>query len=491
MKISKILAFTSVTTGGLVTAFPMMVHADTYTVKSGDTLSKIAIENNTNVKELQKLNNINNCNYLQVGSKITIPNSKNNNTYKTITVKAGDTLWKLSQEYNTTIASIQRINNLKTTTIYIGQTLKINVNSLETRNLNLNNNVSSCSNNYISSQSHNVNKEYNVSNVSPVMSAVSPVSKSNLSVSQIRNDSSITPLVSSISKNSKKKSSTSQIRNVNKLKNVVYSDSILKNNITTFQKKNNSYASSKVKNTNSISPVVSSASKKNLLTSQATKQNKFQPNNEVKSQSISKKLVSKSIQNKKVNSLSSESLSKSINHSQSNRVTSSAHIVTKKTLNNVKNISKPVSSVKIVKVSSVTDNINKANKYNISNKQIKKRIVNTDLISKPSLNNYNRTYKSVPMSFNNYEQKQYNSSNNQVFSSAAEQAAANKIAQAESSGSYTARNGKYYGRYQLDISYLHGNLSPANQNRVFKQYCDQRYGSIQKALAFREVHGWY
>ena len=33
----------------------------------------------------------------------------------------------------------------------------------------------------------------------------------------------------------------------------------------------------------------------------------------------------------------------------------------------------------------------------------------------------------------------------------------------ESSGSYTAQNGQYYGRYQLTITYLNGDLSPANQ----------------------------
>lgn len=82
-----------------------------------------------------------------------------------------------------------------------------------------------------------------------------------------------------------------------------------------------------------------------------------------------------------------------------------------------------------------------------------------------------------------------NTSSSSLSGSAA--AAANAIAQAESGGSYTAQNGRYYGKYQLDISYLHGNLSPANQDRVFQQYCDQRYGSVQNALAFREAHGWY
>lgn len=69
--------------------------------------------------------------------------------------------------------------------------------------------------------------------------------------------------------------------------------------------------------------------------------------------------------------------------------------------------------------------------------------------------------------------------------------AAEQIAQAESGGSYTAQNSKYYGKYQLDSSYLHGDYSPANQERVFRQYCQQRYGSVEGALAFRQQHGWY
>ncbi|MDN3071821.1 LysM peptidoglycan-binding domain-containing protein, partial [Enterococcus faecium] len=40
------------------------------------------------------------------------------------------------------------------------------------------------------------------------------------------------------------------------------------------------------------------------------------------------------------------------------------------------------------------------------------------------------------------------------------------IAQKESSGSYTATNGRYIGRYQLDSSYLNGDYSAANQERV-------------------------
>lgn len=65
------------------------------------------------------------------------------------------------------------------------------------------------------------------------------------------------------------------------------------------------------------------------------------------------------------------------------------------------------------------------------------------------------------------------------------------IAFRESSGSYTAQNGQYYGRYQLTLSYLNGDLSPENQERVADAYVAERYGSWTAALAFWNANGWY
>lgn len=65
------------------------------------------------------------------------------------------------------------------------------------------------------------------------------------------------------------------------------------------------------------------------------------------------------------------------------------------------------------------------------------------------------------------------------------------IAQKESSGSYDATNGQYIGRYQLSASYLNGDYSPANQERVADQYVAQRYGSWEAAQAFWLANGWY
>lgn len=75
--------------------------------------------------------------------------------------------------------------------------------------------------------------------------------------------------------------------------------------------------------------------------------------------------------------------------------------------------------------------------------------------------------------------------------SASEAAAKEEIAQRESGGSYTARNGQYYGRYQLTESYLNGDLSPENQERVADAYVAARYGSWVAALAFWNANGWY
>jgi murein DD-endopeptidase MepM/ murein hydrolase activator NlpD len=65
------------------------------------------------------------------------------------------------------------------------------------------------------------------------------------------------------------------------------------------------------------------------------------------------------------------------------------------------------------------------------------------------------------------------------------------IAQKESSGSYAATNGRYIGRYQLDASYLNGDYSEANQERVADSYVAGRYGSWEAAQAFWLANGWY
>ena len=65
------------------------------------------------------------------------------------------------------------------------------------------------------------------------------------------------------------------------------------------------------------------------------------------------------------------------------------------------------------------------------------------------------------------------------------------IAQKESGGSYTATNGRYIGRYQLTDSYLNGDYSAENQERVADAYVAERYGSWIAAKNFWLNNGWY
>lgn len=86
----------------------------------------------------------------------------------------------------------------------------------------------------------------------------------------------------------------------------------------------------------------------------------------------------------------------------------------------------------------------------------------------------------------------YNTTSNYTSNvSGDEQAAKEWIAARESGGSYAAQNGRYYGRYQLDASYLGGDFSPANQDRVADQYVASRYGSWSAAKSYWLSNGWY
>ncbi len=89
------------------------------------------------------------------------------------------------------------------------------------------------------------------------------------------------------------------------------------------------------------------------------------------------------------------------------------------------------------------------------------------------------------------EQTAYHPTNSSSNLSAADQAAKDWIAYHESRGQYTAQNGQYYGKYQLSLSYLNGDLSPENQERVADQYVASRYGSWTAAQQFWMANGWY
>lgn len=96
---------------------------NSYIVKSGDSLYKIAQNNNTTVSELMNLNNLSSTT-LRVGQILKLPTSSKGNT-NTYTVKSGDSLYKIAQNNNTTVNELMRLNNLSSTLLSIGQTLKL------------------------------------------------------------------------------------------------------------------------------------------------------------------------------------------------------------------------------------------------------------------------------------------------------------------------------------------------------------------------------
>ena len=97
-----------------------------YTVKSGDSLYKIANTYNTTVDEIKKLNNLTS-NNLQINQVLKIPTTTNQGTqnYINYTVKSGDSLYKIANTYNTTVDEIKKLNNLTSNNLQINQVLKI------------------------------------------------------------------------------------------------------------------------------------------------------------------------------------------------------------------------------------------------------------------------------------------------------------------------------------------------------------------------------
>lgn len=72
-----------------------------------------------------------------------------------------------------------------------------------------------------------------------------------------------------------------------------------------------------------------------------------------------------------------------------------------------------------------------------------------------------------------------------------EQQAKAWIAVKESGGNYRARNGRYYGKYQLTISMLKGDYSKANQEKTADRYAHNRYGTWTKAKRHWLGYGWF
>lgn len=99
--------------------------ANTYTVRSGDTLSSIASKFGTSYQTLASLNGISNPNLIYAGQVLQVTGSASTGSVY-YTVHAGDNLSSIASRYGTSYQSIAALNGLANPNlIYAGQTLKI------------------------------------------------------------------------------------------------------------------------------------------------------------------------------------------------------------------------------------------------------------------------------------------------------------------------------------------------------------------------------
>ena len=102
------------------------MNSNTYVVQKGDTLYGISKQFNTSMQRLRELNNLSS-DILAIGKVLIVsPNSDSNpSECVTYTVKKGDSLYSIAKQYNSTVDAIKRYNNLTSNNLSIGQKLKL------------------------------------------------------------------------------------------------------------------------------------------------------------------------------------------------------------------------------------------------------------------------------------------------------------------------------------------------------------------------------
>ncbi|HBY97929.1 MAG: LysM peptidoglycan-binding domain-containing protein [Ardenticatenaceae bacterium] len=96
----------------------------TYIVQRGDTLSGIALRFRTTVRAIMVANALRSTTIF-VGQRLVIPPGVPPTRVTTYCVRPGDTLWGIARRFGTTIQSIIALNGLRSTTIFVGQCLRV------------------------------------------------------------------------------------------------------------------------------------------------------------------------------------------------------------------------------------------------------------------------------------------------------------------------------------------------------------------------------
>ena len=99
-----------------------------YLIKKGDTISKIAIKFNISIEEIYRLNNLSDSKII-AGKKLLIYLNSNSTSkdgkYFIHIVKTGDSLYKISKDYEIKVEDLKEWNNLSTSKILVGQKLRV------------------------------------------------------------------------------------------------------------------------------------------------------------------------------------------------------------------------------------------------------------------------------------------------------------------------------------------------------------------------------
>ncbi len=101
-----------------------------YSVKVGDNLYNIAKKNGVTVAQIKEFNNLTS-DLLTIGQQLKIPifnNSNDSEKYDTYVVKSGDNLYKIAKNFGMSVEELIKLNNLKTTNLFVGQVLKVKQN---------------------------------------------------------------------------------------------------------------------------------------------------------------------------------------------------------------------------------------------------------------------------------------------------------------------------------------------------------------------------
>jgi N-acetylmuramoyl-L-alanine amidase len=111
---------------GLLLSLEGAVMAQTYYVRSGDSLYTIANRFGTTPENLQAANGLRSS-YIYPGQSLNIPSVKGNTVGESskYTVVPGDSLYLVAQKYGVTIDALRQANGLTGNQLYAGQTLTI------------------------------------------------------------------------------------------------------------------------------------------------------------------------------------------------------------------------------------------------------------------------------------------------------------------------------------------------------------------------------